>query len=87
MIGTKFEQAIQEELLTRSQKFSRLCYYLMIVNGPFAVLACGLLLIGKIHRSAISAVTGFGSTALARSAGKEARHSLKLLIDRLDQLE
>jgi hypothetical protein len=83
----EFEQALREELLYRSRKFSKLCYHLMIVNGTVATFSCGLLMMGKIHDSVIPVIAGFGTTLLVNRAGEESRQSLELLIDYLEQSE
>lgn len=82
-----FEDAIREEvqiqLLRMSRRFSSLYYWSLLTNTAVGTIACVFLMMGKGQESIVSAVTGFGSTAVVTMSGKESHRSLLLLIDYL----
>ena len=82
-----FEDTVREELqiqlLRRSRRFSSLYFWSLLANTAVGGIACILLLMGKSQESIVSAVTGFGSTAVVTMSGKESHRSLVLLIDYL----
>ena len=82
-----FEDTVREELqiqlLRRSRRFSSLYFWSLLANTSVGGIACILLLMGKSQESIVSAVTGFGSTAVVTMSGKESHRSLVLLIDYL----
>ncbi|MGI0494294.1 hypothetical protein ACN4EG_21110 [Alkalinema pantanalense CENA528] len=77
---TSFARTLQDELLHRSRKFSKLYYYSLLANTMLVTLSCILLILGKGQETVFSAMVGFGSTAVIRLAGKEANQSLIMLI-------
>jgi hypothetical protein len=82
-----FEDTVREELqiqlLRRSRRFSSLYFWALLANTAVGTIACVFLLMGKSQESIVSAVTGFGSTAVVTMSGKESHRSLVLLIDYL----
>jgi hypothetical protein len=82
-----FEDTVREELqiqlLRRSRRFSSLYFWALFANTTVGTIACVFLLMGKSQESIVSAVTGFGSTAVVTMSGKESHRSLVLLIDYL----
>jgi phosphate/sulfate permease len=83
-----FEDTIREELqiqlLNNSRRFSSLYFWALLANTAVGTIACIFLLMGKSQESIVSAVTGFGSTAVVTISWKESHRSLVLLIDYLE---